>query len=169
MLLFIEFSIPAIALSSSLSSFPDLEAFEGIQAVVVAPVTLKNMESVKLAPDTLRASMLNQLRKGGISVISEKTLSDKASSVDAPRRKDGMLAADIRRWDSPGFLGTTTSSFAVSLRFYQKARVQPSQRETWVITWLEIKNVQVGTMRPKGIENALKELLLSFILDFNRM
>lgn len=168
-LFLIGLGIPDRALSHDLFSFPDIEALHGIHAIVVAPVTFIHMETVNLTSDTLRTSIQIQLRNAGITVMTDENLPNDASSVVASPRKYGILAAVVRRWDSPVFLGMTSSSFAVSLQFYQKARVQPTQRETWVITWLETKSVLAGTKRPKDIELALENLVRSFILDFNRM
>jgi len=162
------FSFAGLAGENSLSISPDPKAFEGIKFVVVAPITFTNLEDVKLTPETLRASMQNQLRKGEIDVFSEERLQNGARSADKSREDVGRLVATIRRWETSGPMGTTMNSFSISLRFFQKARVQPSQREAWAITWFETKSVIVGTKRTKGIEDALEELLQSFILDFSK-
>ena len=157
-----------VAVSNSLFKFPDPKAFEGIQAVIVAPIALTNMENVNVNPETLRASVKTQLSEREVGFKVEESLQAGAPSVETPREGAGLLEAEIRRWETSGPLGTTMNSFAISLRFFQKARLQSSQREGWVITWSATKSVMVGTKRTQGIEDALVELLQSFILDFKR-
>lgn len=159
-------SVPATAGSKALLSFPDPKVFEGIKVIMVAPMTFTNMENVNLAPETLRASMQDQLRNAAIAVFAEEVVELGARSGDRATEDVGLLAATVRQWETSGPMGTTMNSFAISLRFFQKAQVQPSQRNTWVITWLETKSVLVGTKRPKGIADALDELLQSFIREF---
>lgn len=162
------FSFPGMAWCNSLLVFPDPTAFEGITLVVVAPITFLNMEKVNLAPESLQASMQDQLRKAEIAVNGEENLKRSAQSGEGTTKNVGHLAATVRRWETSGLMGSTMNSFAISLRFFQKARVEPSQHESWVMTWLGTKSVLVGTMRPKGISDALDELLQSFILDFKK-
>ncbi len=157
-----------IAGSNALFNFPDPQAFEGIKAVVVGPIALIKMENVNVNPETLRASVKTQLGKGEIGLKVEESLQAGVPPVEAPREGVGLLEAEIRRWETSGPLGTTMNSFAISLRFFQKARLQSSQREAWVITWSATKSVMVGTKRTQGIEDALVELLQSFILDVKK-
>lgn len=157
-----------VAQSNSLFPFPDPKAFVGIKGVVVEPIISTNMENVNVNPDTLRETMKNQLAKGGIGVKIEENLQSGDPSVKRSWKDVGVLKASIRRWETSGMMGTTMNSFAISLRFYQKARLQSSKRETWVITWSEVMSVIVGTRRTQGIEDALEELIKLFILDFKK-
>lgn len=157
-----------LAGSNPFINFPDPKAFEGIKAVVVAPLTLTNMENVNVNPETLRASVKTHLGKEEVGFKVEESLKTGVPSVETPREGVGLLEAEIRRWETSGPLGTTLNSFAISLRFFQKARLQSSQQEAWVITWSATKSVMVGTKRTQGIEDALVELLQSFILDVKK-
>ena len=160
------FGFAGLAWSNSLFTFPDPKTFEGIKGVVVPPITLTNMENVKVDPETLRATMKKQLDKGGIGVEIGKSFQPSDPLVERFRKDVGLLKAAIRRWETSGPLGSAMNSFTISLQFYQKARLQPSQREGWAITWSETQSVIVGTRRTKGIEDALQELLQLFILDW---
>lgn len=160
--------LAGLAWSNALFTFPDPKSFEGIKGVVVAPITLIDMENVQVNSETLRSTMKNQLDKGGIGVKLVESLERGDPSNERPGKDLGLLKATIRRWETSGLMGTAMNSFAISLQFYQKARFQASQQEGWIITWVETKSVIVGTRRTKGIEDALQELLQSFILDFKK-
>ena len=158
----------SITWGNSLLPFPDPSAFEGLKSVAVAPVRLINMELVQLTPQTLRASILNQLSLAGVAVHEKNNFQEGSRPLDPPSENIGVLSAAIRRWESPGPLGASMNSFVISLQFFQRARVLPSQRKRWVVTWIESRSVLVGTKRPKGIEKPLEELVETFIHDFKR-
>ena len=158
--------VPDIARSNDLLSYPDPKAFKGIKVIKVLPISFTNMESVSLKPEVLQTAMQKQLREAAIGVVEEEIVQLGAAAVDSPKEDVGLLAATVRRWETSSFMGPSMNSFAISIRFFQKSRVHPSNHETWAITWLETKSVLVGTKRPKGIADALDELLQSFIRDF---
>lgn len=160
------FGFPNLAGSTSLLTFPDRKAFDGIKIVVVSPITFTNMENVKVDPEALRESVKKKLDKDEIGIMIEESLQSGDVFVEGASKDVGLLKIAIRRWETSGPMGMTMNSFAITLQFFQKALVRSSQHEAWVITWFETKSVIVGTKRTKGIEDALEELVQAFLLKF---
>ena len=160
------FFYASISWGNSFLSFPDPNAFVGIARVSVAPVNLQNMESVKLKSEALRASIVNQLKAGKIQVVDEKKFLHQ-NDVQGKKGKDlGVLEAGIYRSESSRQLGFSLNSFLVSLQFFQRATVEASQQEAWVVTWGRNNNVITGLKRPGEIEKTLEELVRAFIQEF---
>ncbi len=150
------------------STFPDLRAFKGITAIGVASVETKDMETVRLDTTLLHVSIQKQLRQAGISVLSPKKGSRGPLEFASDQKTFGVLLPVIRRWESQGPLGTQMNSFALTLHFFQPARIQPADYETWTITWAQTQSLIVGIKRPQEIERALEKMVQSFLVDFQQ-
>ncbi len=150
------------------SVFPDSLAFKGIEAVGVASIETKGMETVRLDTTLLHVAIRKQVRQAGIPVLSPRKDSSRPFEFVSDHNNFGVLLPIIIRWESAGPLGTTMNSFALTLHFLQPATIRPSNNEGWVITWTQTQSLLAGLKRPKEIERALEKMVQSFLVDFQQ-
>jgi len=130
----------------------------------------ENMAEVSLTPEEIKAHVVSQLVKAGVTVDQGNQLRSQAHSPKKGRRikPDGMaiLGVKIRRTEDSAMFVAKIGSVAVMLHLFQRVIIGHNQHATHAITWSESRSILGGSKRPKKILEALDALVAKFVGDF---